>query len=102
MAGGDSHIRVHASYGAIGLNSVYDAHSSSAGNMTEPITVGGRTVYVTEEAAARLRQFQEGGGAFRLSVQSDVRSAGIWPFNSTESNLPKGFPEQAQGNPKGE
>lgn len=102
MAGGDSHIRVNTSYGTIGLNSVIDAHSSSAGNMTQPISIAGRTVYVTAEAAARLRDFQEGGGAYRLSVQSDVRSKGFWPFKSTESNLPRGFAEEFQGNPSGE
>lgn len=101
MAGGNSHIRVNAGYGTLGVTSVIDANSARAGNMTEPINIGGKTVWVTPEGAQGLKDYQDGveSRLYRLSVESDTKTTGIWGFRSKESNLPANKPEQHIGDP---
>ena len=115
MAGGDLHIRVGASYGAGGLRQVVDASSTSNAdlNLTSPMTVDGRQVFVTPEAKAFL-DAQYGspalGTSIRMTVHDDVRSERcgfLWLNKRQVNNIPDRndapgvkMPEEYLGTPK--
>jgi hypothetical protein len=79
MAGGDLHVRSSGMITGMNMNDTVDANSKPSGNMTTPVNVEGKTVYMTEAGAARMQELMEFSP--RLKVESDKVPGKLWGEN---------------------
>ncbi|MEZ0370393.1 MAG: hypothetical protein ACAI44_14985 [Candidatus Sericytochromatia bacterium] len=100
---GDLYVRVRQPENAGGRfnnNVNIDANSVSSGNMTTPVNVGGRQVFMTEQGAARYAQLTAPGRNQEYDPTSPGRSSvAVHSDPSWISKFFFGHSEEAVGNP---